>query len=314
MKLNLRAYRELADVARMRTMLADGIQANCSASYMPPGYLDWDTHYPPDEAENRRNLLLWERSSETGEGQPVLEAWATYSRHEKTFDLFVSPDVYGTPTHATVMDEYLVWAVARAREVGITQLSPFWVFDHDTVTDRLLKERGFSVIEADPPAPLFERSLDELPLINLPEGFTVEHVKNLDDGKLRAQVSYSAFRRQEAWEHYWSEYAGFIGSPVYDGKRDLFVRSPDGRGASICTIWFDHVNKIGLFEPVATHADFQGQGLGKAVMAEGMRRMKAAGMRRAILGFDPNNTAARALYTSIGFRAACYFMFYQKQI
>ena len=48
--------------------------------------------------------------------------------------------------------------------------------------------------------------------------------------------------------------------------------------------------------------------LGKAVMAEGLRRMKAARMRRASVGFDPNNAAALALYTSMGVRATCYFV------
>ena len=108
--------------------------------------------------------------------------------------------------------------------------------------------------------------------------------------------------------------AQFIGSAVYDGERYLFVRAPDGRGASACTIWFDEVNAVGLFEPVATHPDFQGQGLGKAVMAEGLRRMQAAGMRRAVLGFDPTNAAALALYTAMGFRASGYFVGYRKAL
>ena len=92
------------------------------------------------------------------------------------------------------------------------------------------------------------------------------------------------------------------------------MRSPDGRGASACTIWFDPVNAVGLFGPVATHPDFPGRCLGKAVMAEGLRRMKAAGMQRAIVGFDPNNVAARALYTSMGFRASCYFAVARKEL
>nr|MDQ2999218.1 GNAT family N-acetyltransferase [Chloroflexota bacterium] len=66
--------------------------------------------------------------------------------------------------------------------------------------------------------------------------------------------------------------------------------------------------------PVGTHPDFQGQGLGKAVMAEGLRRMQAAGMRRAVVGFDPNNAAALALYTSMGFRASCYFAIAHKDL
>jgi hypothetical protein len=46
-----------------------------------------------------------------------------FSRHEGTFDLFVSPKLYGTPLHETVMDEYVAWAEARAREAGPKQLA-----------------------------------------------------------------------------------------------------------------------------------------------------------------------------------------------
>ena len=45
---------------------------------------------------------------------PALEAWTMFWRHEKTFDLFVSHTLHGTPLHETVMDEYVAWAEARA--------------------------------------------------------------------------------------------------------------------------------------------------------------------------------------------------------
>jgi GNAT superfamily N-acetyltransferase len=295
----------------MRQLLMAGSQANIPASYMHPGCLDWHTHYPPDEQENRRDIRLWEHMAED---RPALAAWAIFSRHEGSFDLFVHPALHGTPIHEIVMDEYVAWAEARAREAGLKRLWPFWAMDYDMVLDRLMKARGFVVVQADPAPPLFERALDELPAIQLPEGFTVQGVSNTDDGRLRARVTHGAFRPHDDWDGYWAEYAQFIGSAVYDGERDLFVRSPDGRGASACGIWFDPVNAVGLFEPVATHPEFQGMGLGKAVMAEGMRRMQAAGMRRAVVGFDPNNTAARALYTSMGFRASCYFAIAQKEL
>ena len=311
MNLQARPYRDATDLAHMRRLLMAGSQANISASYMHPGCLDWDTHYPPDEQENQRNLRLWERM---GEDQPTLEAWAICSRHEGTFDLFASPALYGTPAHAVVMDAYVAWAEARARAAGLKQLAPFWAMDYDTVLERLMQARGFVEIPCDPAPPLFERSLDALPPIRLPEGFTVQGVRNLDDGQLRARVTHGAFGFNGDWDGYWARHAQFIGSAVYDGARDLFVRSPDGRGAAACTIWFDPVNAVGLFEPVGTHPDFQGQGLGKAVMAEGLRRMQAAGMRRAVVGFDPNNAAALALYTSMGFRASCYFLMYRKEL
>ena len=311
MNIQARPYRDATDLVHMRHLLMDGCQANIPASYMHPGNLDWDTHCPPSEQENRRNLRLWERLDVV---PPSLAAWAIFSRHEGSFDLFVHPMLHGTPLHEAMMDEYIAWAQARAREAGSKQLWPFWAMDYDVVLVRLYKAHGFVTVQADPAAPLFERILDELPTMQLPEGFSVQGVSNLDDGRLRAQVTYGAFQPDTNWDAYCAEYTQFIGSAVYDGERDLFVRSPDGQGASACTIWFDPVNAVGLFEPVGTHPDFQRKGLGKAVMVEGLRRMKAAGMRRAIVGFDPNNAAAQALYTSIGFQASCYFALPQKEI
>ena len=245
---------------------------------------------------------------------PLLAAWAIFMPHETTFDLFVHPTLYATPEHALVMDGYITWATQRAREAELTKLSPFWVYDYDQVTDRLMQERGFVPFHADPPAPLFARTLDKLPTVVLPPGFTVQGVHSAEDGRRRAEVSCAAFSPHSDWTPYWRAYQQFMASAVYDGERDLLVRSPDGRGAAVCTIWFDPVNRIGLFEPVATHPDFQGQGLGKAVMAEGLRRMKRAGMAQAILGFDPNNVAALRLYSAMGFQAACNFAFYAKAL
>ena len=311
MNLQARPYRDPTDLAAMRQLLMAGTQSKIPASYMHPGCLDWDTHYPPDEEANRRNLRLWER---TDEEPSTLEAWSIFSRREGSFDLFVSPALYDTPQHAVVMDEYVAWAEGRAREAGLKKLWPFWAMEYDTVLAQRHQAHGYVAVQAEPPVPLFERILDELPTISLPDGFTVQGVNNLDDGKLRATVLQSAFNPNSDWDAFWAEYARFMGTAVYDGERDLFVRAPDGRGASACTIWFDAVNGVGLFEPVATHPDFQGKGLGEAVMAEGLRRMKAAGMTRAIVGFDPTNVAALALYTSMGFGAAAYFTFPYKEL
>jgi hypothetical protein len=229
MNIQARPYRDATDFVRMRQLLMIGRRANITASYMHPGCLDWDTHCPPSEQENQRNLRLWERIS--GD-EPTLEAWAMYWRHEGTFDLFVSPTIYGSPEHETVMDEYVAWAETRAREVGLKQVSPFWVLDHDIVLARLMQARGFDEIPCDPAPPLFERTLDDLPTIALPESFTVQGVHSLEDGRLRARVLHGSHRFDGDWEQYAAVYTQFMGSAVYDGERDLLVRAPDGQGAS----------------------------------------------------------------------------------
>jgi hypothetical protein len=106
----------------MRQLLMTGRQANIPASYTHPGALDWATHYPPDEQANRRDIQLWER---TDEDTPTLVAWAIFLRREGTFDLFVHPALHGTPTHEALMDKYVAWAEARARQAGLKYVSPF---------------------------------------------------------------------------------------------------------------------------------------------------------------------------------------------
>lgn len=73
----------------------------------------------------------------------------------------------------------------------------------------------------------------------------------------------------------------------------------------------DHIREL---QPRCHSRYFQGKGLGKAVMAEGLHRMQSAGMKRAIVGFDPSNKAALALYTSMGFGASAYFTFPRKEL
>jgi GNAT superfamily N-acetyltransferase len=309
MEIYSRPYRDSNDLARMRQLLVVGSQAKIPASYMHPGFFDLETHYPPDDEIRRRNIWLWEHASER---HAALAAWAFFIPSEEAFDVFMHPAQYGSAMHQIVLDGFTAWAEARAREVGLTQLQTFSLLEHDEVTGRLLVERGFTLQPSRPP--FFERALDALPVMRLPEGYTVQGVTNVDEGRLRAAVTHAAFRREDAWDGYWANYARYMNSAVYDGARDLFVRAPDGRGAAACTIWYDHVNRVGLFEPVATHPDYQRKGLGKAVMAEGLRRMQAAGMQRAYVGTDPSNVAACALYQSMGFQTTMYYAMYRKEL
>ncbi|PDV97386.1 GNAT family N-acetyltransferase [Candidatus Chloroploca asiatica] len=43
--------------------------------------------------------------------------------------------------------------------------------------------------------------------------------------------------------------------------------------AAFCTLWYDEATRTVAFEPVGTHPEHQRTGLGKALMAEGLRRV-----------------------------------------
>jgi ribosomal protein S18 acetylase RimI-like enzyme len=104
-------------------------------------------------------------------------------------------------------------------------------------------------------------------------------------------------------------------SPVYVPEHEIFVMAsnPAGQVAAYCIIWTDEVSKIGHFEPVGTHPDFQRKGLGKSLLFEGLRRLKAEGMTEADVCTNHDNAAAIRLYESVGFQRKKRLLTYIKK-
>ncbi|MDQ7024939.1 MAG: GNAT family N-acetyltransferase [Anaerolineae bacterium] len=100
--------------------------------------------------------------------------------------------------------------------------------------------------------------------------------------------------------------------PGYCVEREIVVVAPDGQFAAFTETWLDDVNKVGLFEPVGTHKDFQRRGLGRAMMLHTLHEMKSLGMKTAIVGHEINNPASTGLYNSLGFRTKYEITDYKK--
>jgi len=73
------------------------------------------------------------------------------------------------------------------------------------------------------------------------------------------------------------------------------------------------LTKIGHFEPVGTHPDFQRKGLGKSLLFEGLRRLKSEGMDAADVCTNHDNDAAIRLYESVGFQIDKRLLTYKKK-
>ena len=121
------------------------------------------------------------------------------------------------------------------------------------------------------------------------------------------EIANRAAAQREVWQP-WTvgnvsddDYAALMRLPGYRRELDVVAVTPDGTVAYV-NGWLDPVNRIGDFGPVGALPAYRRQGLTRAVLLEGLRRMQAAGMDRMCISTGETNTPARRLYESVGFR------------
>ena len=294
MPITARPYLSEQDLEKMESILTTGWKAATGAYYVHVGDLRWWMFYVDSDPRQGR-ICLWEWDA-------ALMGLSLLSPDWRTFDVFVRPEMRGRALEAKIM----IWAEERLSHIvqshGGENIRTMWVSENDALRIRWLEMRGFTCSAEF--MWTMSRSLDDpLPETRMPPGYHVRSVDGEGEVRARAAASHEAFGSSLAFEDYWPRMLRFMRSPVYRGDLDLVTVAPDGRFTSYCIVWADPVTEVGLFEPVGTHPGFRRKGLGKAVVVEGLRRLKARGMKQAIVCAEHDNPAARKLYESVGFRA-----------
>jgi ribosomal protein S18 acetylase RimI-like enzyme len=90
-------------------------------------------------------------------------------------------------------------------------------------------------------------------------------------------------------------------APTYRPELDIVAVAPDGTFGAFVLCWYDEASRVGLLEPVGTHADHRRLGLASAVCNEALRRLRARGAERASVLSNGDNDASMNLYRSLGF-------------
>jgi ribosomal protein S18 acetylase RimI-like enzyme len=216
------------------------------------------------------------------------------------YDLLVEPDLRGADPDAFEA-EAMGWADTRAGGAKQSLVG-------DAIRARILKRLGYSASGA--PRELYTtRSLrDPIPDKPLPDGFTMRPVVGEQEAGLAAAVHNGAFTPK--WDT--EQYLAVMRTPGFHIDHELVVVAPDERFAAFLIIWLDPISGSGLFEPVGCHRDFQRRGLASALMYEGMRRMRAAGMETAVVRYNADNVGGVPLYRSVGFQTRYEIVEYRK--
>lgn len=287
--MEMRSYTGLQDLHAMLDLLAEGRMAAGHTYYAHRGDLQWWLFYTyiPEQT--------WQSSIRLWMEQGRLIGFALLAPEISSFDVFVHPRWRGTSREEEMLKLVL------AEMAGLDELQTVWTAEDDNWRIAWLEANGFQ--RSEDYFYWMTRSLSG-PLEGpaLPAGFSTRHSRGEEDARLRSIASAAAFESSKPFDEYVERTVRFTRSPVYVPEHELYVIGPDGNVASFCILWTDPLNRMGLFEPVGTHPDFQGRGLGKSLLFEGLRRLKAEGMQQASLCTRHDNAHALKLYESVGFQ------------
>lgn len=229
---------------------------------------------------------------------PQVVGFAINFLFSAAFCVYASPLHRGGATELAMLESATTTTLRCMREA--TSLEPIVITDVvscDSTRIKLLQQLGF--VQYRLWDHITERSLIEpLDAPQLPAGFTIRSA-TLKDYEQLALARNSAFNDDWTPDMYRD---AVMRKPGYQPERELVVVAPGGQIAAFTIIWLDTLNKVGLFEPVGTHRDFQRMGLARALMLYALKVMRQAGMERALVEHNADNLAAHRLYASLGFQ------------
>lgn len=191
--------------------------------------------------------------------------------------------------------------LAEPTDAGPYLLAP--VRQNDTLRQEVLTRLGFSRRPGwnhhywrDLPAPEFMPPA----MPPAPAGYLIRSMGDESEHPARSWCSWRAFHADEpdsAYDGDASWYRNVQSSPLYRRDLDIVAAAPAGEIAAFCTIYYDDFTRSAVTVLVGVAAEHWRRGLGKAVMAEGMRRLSHLGCTRVFS--TASEPPADALYRSV---------------
>jgi mycothiol synthase len=212
------------------------------------------------------------------------------------------------PDYRHLEDEMIAWGEERLAvptDDGQQRRLDMFVHEYNAPRQRVLAARGYEKMSWGGVSRRLRFGNWPLPIPVIADGYTMRTTRpGGDDSQRIAVLLNAAFKRTF---HTGAEVERFMTmSPSFRHDLDLAAVAPDGSFASYVGITFEPTNRYGIFEPVCTHPDHLRRGLARALMFEGLRRLKALGAADVYVGSGDavHAVPANRLYDSVGFTEA----------
>jgi mycothiol synthase len=202
-------------------------------------------------------------------------------------------------------DEARIREIAEQRDDREGRAFGSWSGDRQHGANALLAAEGYVPVRYG--FSMRRPTLDDIPDAALPEGLEIREVRR-EDLRTIVDADNEAFR--DHWGHREQnddDFNGMLAQPDLDTT--LWSVAWDGdqvAGVVQSYIWRSENRTLGVergwLEHISVRRPWRRRGVARAIIADALGRLKAAGMNEAMLGVDSENpTGALQLYESMGF-------------
>jgi ribosomal protein S18 acetylase RimI-like enzyme len=278
----VREYRGAEDLTRMHALQSAALQRDPRRTAPTPGDLTWWLHqHPPADATPKR-VVVFEESGQ-------LVAWAVLWL-PVTLTYGVDP---GRPGAHDVVLEWFEGAAEGEEPLDVALL------EGDEATRSAVERRGYRLADDEPWLHHMAVELDDEPAAPpLPSGYRLAHATEATLAS-RVAAHRDAFHPSRVTVE---SYGTVRHTSPYRAELDVVALARDGTVAAYALAWLDEASGVGELEPVGTHSDHRRVGLGRAVCAEALRRLRAHGASLGLV-YSVNGQPSTALYEAVGFRS-----------
>ena len=191
-----------------------------------------------------------------------------------------------------------------------------WIGEKESGAGALLAGEGYTPVRYY--FSMIRQELQEIPDAPLPDGIEIRPVEP-DQHRAILDAENEAFR--DHWGHREmteEDFEGLFKLPDLDTSLWSVAWDGDEVAGSVQTFIWKAENealgeKRGWLERISVRRPWRRRGLAKAIIADALRRLRAAGMEVAMLGVDADNpTGALQLYEALGFQTKDRGIAYRK--
>jgi hypothetical protein len=176
-----------------------------------------------------------------------------------------------------------------------------WSLESDTYRNELLLKRGY--IKGEDGNYYNAQYLDKDYIPKLPTEYTFLTAEDKSFNALQRHTAvFRGFHPEgENPKKIPNSFLMMEKAPLFRPEFEIMTKYKDNTIASFSIVWYDEETKTGMFEPVATHPKHLKKGLGKAMLIEGLRKLKEIGAIQAYVESYGNDR--KAFYNSAGFES-----------